>query len=236
MKLLKFFRKSSFIILSSMLIFIVSCTQYDLNSSNQSFDYGAHISFISNKSLINSLISTKYSKSISSKEISQDILNKVNIELGTNLAYPDLALGLADYDRDEILSISMKQGWINKRDIDLNNTFLNDLQIHDFDYALDNFEKTVLKLELSKEEFAKLNIFANLVKSINYQYPDLFDLQNSQQARGFWACAGATLALTAATAGLSTCLTVFACVGAVVLHAIALTNFAEKCFPKKGNE
>ncbi len=216
-----------------MLIFIVSCTQYDLNSSNQSFDYSSHISFISNKSIINSLISTKYSKSISTKEISQDILNKVNIELGTNIAYSDLALDLADFKRDEILSISLELGWVNQRDIDLNNIFLNDLQTHNFDYALDNFENAVLNLELTKDEFEKLNFFANLVKSINYQYPDLFDLQNSQQARGFWACAGATLALAAATAGLSSCLTVVACAGAFLLHVVAMTNFADKCIPKK---
>jgi hypothetical protein len=229
MNIFTFFRKSSFIFISAIGFLALSCTQYDLNSSNQNFDYSAHISFISNKSLINSLISTKYSKSISSKEISQDILNKVNIELGTNIAYPDLALNLTDYDRDEILDISLKQGWTNQRDIDLNSTFLNDLQTHDFDYALSNFENTVLKLELSKDEFAKLNIFANLVKSINYQYPNLFDLQNSQLARGFWACAGATLALAAATAGLSSCLTIVACGAAFLLHVVAMTNFGDKC-------
>jgi len=179
------------------------------------------------------LISQNYSNSISKKEISQDILKKINTELGSNLNYPDLALDLINYDRDKILNISLKQEWLNQKDIDINNLFLNDLQIHDFNYALTNFENTVLKLNLSKEEFEKFNTFANLVKSVNYQYPNLFDLQNTQQARGFWACAGATLALAAATAGLSSCLTVVACVGAFLLHVVAATNFANKCIPKE---
>lgn len=155
----------------------------------------------------------------------------MNSELGTSVSYPNLALDLIDYDREQILNLSLREGWINQTDIDLNNAFLADLTNNNFDIALSNFENNVLELNLSNQEFEKQNLFVNIVKSFNDIDSKLFKTQtsNNYQARGGWACAGAIFALAATTAGLSSCATIVACAGAILLHLVALDSVARKC-------
>lgn len=163
------------IFLASLVLF-ASCSQYESTPPNQSFDYEANSFFKSNQSLINLVtLNQKQQKSVPTKDISLQIMNNLNKELGTNISHPNLALDLIDYDRDQILNLSLNKGWINQNDIDLNNAFLNDIENYNFDIALANFEKTVLKLNLSNLEFEKQNLFANIVKSFNDIDPSLFN-------------------------------------------------------------
>lgn len=161
--------------------------------------------------------------------ISHEILNKTNIVLGTSLFYPELGLDLIDYNREEIFEIALRQGYINKKDIELNNILFNNLKVYDFDLALSNYEEAVINLKLSNEKFNQLNTFVNIIKSFNYKYPSLFKIQNAEVARGGWACVGAIFALAVATAGLSSCATIVACGAAILLHLIALDSVARKC-------
>lgn len=219
-------QRSYIAMLSAILMLFVSCNQYDeAVIEEQSFDYSAFHFLKTNNEFINSFT---FNKSKSSQEISQEILNNINRELGTNVTYPEQLFDLFDQDMEYILNKSLENGWISQYNIDLSEEFLENLTNFDFDYALEKFEQNALALNLPIEEFQKLNIFANTIKSINLQTPELFRPENLQ-AKGFWSCAGATFALTVATAGLSSCATLVACAGAVALHLIAFNNFGNEC-------
>ncbi|WP_430409756.1 hypothetical protein [Kordia sp.] len=222
--------RSYIAVVSSLLIMFTSCSQYEeVSSENQNFDYSAHEFFTINQQFLTNLT---LSKSTSFLNINQEILDNLNEEFETNLSYPELLPDLFGHDMEYILNKSLKLGWINQYNVDLTESFLRDLIDFDFDYALKEFEKNALALNLSTEEFQKLNIFANTVKSINLYHPELFIAENIL-AKGFWGCAGATLALTAATAGLSSCATIVACAGAIALHLVALNNFGTQCLSDK---
>ncbi|MFK7747814.1 MAG: hypothetical protein AB8B65_05465 [Kordia sp.] len=236
---LNFFRNKYFTIALSSLFFVFSCTTHGVETADtnaRSIDYSTFQSFKSNTKNLNDLISThqlnKNSESIS--EISQAILDEVNSELATNIAYPNTVLELPDYLGEEIIEISLANGWIEDVDVNLINSFISDLESNDFNHAMSNFENSILTLEVSDEKFEKLNLTANLIQSAYYDTPEVFD--NLQKSEDGWVdCAIATLALASATAGLASCATVVACAAAVALHYGAMTNFGRACFPKKPN-
>lgn len=236
MILLKFFRHKYFAVALSTLFLVFSCTTHGTQTADnqsRSIDYETFNNFKSNIDLLNKIISdTQMSKNDASVvDISQEILHEVNIELGTNLSYPEAALQLPDHLGEEIIEIGLANGWIDDIDISLINSFMNDLENSDFSQAMSNFENTIQNLEVSDEKFEKLNLTANLIQSINYDNPNIFnDLQKViGDDDGWFDCALATLALATATAGLAGCATVAACAAAVALHIGAVKNFGRAC-------
>jgi len=236
MTLLKFFRHKYFAVALSSLFLVFSCTTHGIETTDnqpKSIDYSTFNSFKTNINILNKIINDKQiSKSSESiADISQGILDQVNLELGANLAYPETALLLPDHLGEEIIQIAVTNGWIDDIDINLINSFMNDLENSDFTQAMSNFENTIQNLEVSNEKFEKLNLTANLIQSAYYDNPNIFE--NLQKVEGdddgWFDCALATVALASATAGLASCATVAACALAVTLHYNALKNFGRAC-------
>jgi hypothetical protein len=227
MNILTFLRKPYLAILLSVLILFSSCGQYGNEIENkqsfdntQSFNYESFNKFKSQEYKIN--INSLKSKKSTSLEKNRNILNQVNTELGTDLIFPDKALELVDYDKDEIFQISLKEGWMSQQDVDLTNDFISDIRSNGIDKAISNYEKTILNLSLSNEEFARQNIFLNLIKSINFTNPNLFKMglqDKSLQAKytTWYKCGAASIALAAATASMASCVTIAACGLAIIL-------------------
>jgi hypothetical protein len=233
MNLFPVFRHKYFVYSLSLLFFIVSCTTsgVEISSENRSFDYSSFELFKSNTDFIESLDlhSLAFAK-ITTLERNRLILDGINLELGTNVTMPEIALQLTDYGPEEIIEIGLANQWMDDLDVQLIDNFIADLESNDFDLAITNFENSILSLNIADEKFEKLNTMANILESINYQYPNTF-VDDSLEKNG-WRCALATLALTAATAGLATCATVVACAAAVAIHVGALHNFMDQCLTK----
>lgn len=231
MKVLKFFRKSSTILASAFLILLVSCTQYDLNSSKeQSFDYSA-FEQLNNKT--DSIDLTSLASRASASDRNKALFEAANVALKLNETLPQLAFDLSDYDADTINSTSLNQDWLTQPEINVTKVFLSDLETVGFNSAVTNFENSVIAMSLPGLEFTKMNIFMNVIKSMDKKTPTLFqpDFSNmtSQQKTTWYQCAAASIALTVAIAGTTSCLTVAACGLALVLVYAASNGFAHNC-------
>lgn len=228
---MKNFRKPYWAIFLALLVLLISCEKYeyyDDRDTNSLFEYDIYNHFIESQELLSQTISSVENLRESEiKIISSQILQFLNTELGTNLVIPEGYLDLINQDREFILESSLEEGWLNETDIRLNDLFLQDIISSDFNTALNNFEERVFELNLSQDDFNKQVQFANMIKSINDIDPELFRV--SATSRGGWACAGAVLALTAATAGLASCATIAACGFAILLHLAAIDGVARKC-------
>lgn len=230
---LNLFRNKYLVIVLSTLFLTFSCTTHGLETDIQSktMNYDIFNDFKSNVGILNSL---KHSINLEKEnqtfvEFSQAILDQINLEMGTNLVYSDEELKIPDYSAEEIIEISLANDWMNQTDVDLINAFMNDLENHDFNFAFTNYENSILTLSVTDEKFEKLNLTANLILSANYENPEIFNQIQKSGEIGGWDCVLATLALAAATAGLSSCATVAACGMAVALHYNALKNFGKAC-------
>ena len=92
MNLLKPFRKSSLIYLSSLLFFVVSCTQYEpIKNAQREMDYSLHQLYKSQPQLNIDYISIQIQNK-STEELSQALLDIVNEANGTNISLPEVVL------------------------------------------------------------------------------------------------------------------------------------------------
>ncbi len=92
MNLLKPFRKSSLIYLSSLLFFVVSCTQYEpIKNAQREMDYSLHQLYKSQPQLNIDYISIQIQNK-STEELSQALLDIVNEANGTNISLPGVVL------------------------------------------------------------------------------------------------------------------------------------------------
>ncbi len=236
MTILKNLRKPYFAMFLSFLMLFISCKQYDseLNEIEQSFDYKVfntykntnHLDAIINK--INT--SNKDRSNLSVLETNKLILSTVNDELDTGLYLPESLLSMSvDMEANDIYEIALTNNWLDIKDVELTKNFANDAETIGFDLAVENYQNKVLALNLSSKEFAKKNIFINAVKALDYENPKLFTVNNNTQARGWYRCALATIALAATTAALASCITIVACGLAVLLQVNAVYGFADQC-------
>lgn len=221
------------------LILFPSCVQEkgDDFFEKHEFNYSEFEFFKSNLSFVDNLRMPSELNPSEKVVFSKNLLNEINNNFGTDVKFPDFAFELINKDREQILETSLKQGWIDLEEVELNNMFLEDLQALGFDLAIKNYENKVLNLDLTKEEFLKKNMFINLMKSLEFDNPELFppisdeflNLNSRISCDSGWRCAGSIVALTAATASLASCATVLACGGAVMLHIIAIDSAAISC-------
>lgn len=237
MNILKTFRKPYLSILLSSLILFVSCGQENLQIENtkNSFDYSTFNEFKNSSSFENikqTIENNNFKKKSfnSTLEANKMVLNIVNSEIGTNIELPDSALQLTDYTPEQMLNTSLENNWMNEEDIALTKSLINDVETLGFEKAIKNYENNTLNMRLSSEEFAKKNLFINMIKSMNHENPDLFKLDNSVQARGWLRCAASSIALAAAIAASSSCVTIVACGVAIACLYAASTSVADNCF------
>lgn len=237
MNILKTFRNPYLSILLSSFILFVSCGQDSLQIENN-FDYSAFNKFKNNSSFENIkqiIQSNNFKKKLynSTLETNKIILNVVNSEFKTKIELPDLTLQLTDYTSEQILDISLKNKWVNERDITLIKLLLNDIEAFGFEKAIKNYENNTFNMRLSNKEFSKKNLFLNMIKSINHENPNLFKLKsldNTVQAKSWLKCAASSIALAAAIVASSSCVTIVACGVAIACLYAASTSVADNCF------
>ena len=115
MNSLKLFRNSKLILCASVFMFIVSCTQYDINNANQNFDY-SKIYF--NNSLNNSL----YRTTIGNRNYA--ILDDINEFYETEIVLPDDFLDMhLDMTAEDIKSASLLFRYASQQDLNLMDAF-----------------------------------------------------------------------------------------------------------------
>lgn len=240
MNYLKILRKPILAKLMAILILYASCEQHQLTTEplNQ-FDYTVYNTFRSSNAFSN-IMAKLHDLEISFKNDTDfdkyhSILKIVNEETNAGLNIPDNMFLISDQEPESQLEFAYNNGMISKIDYELGSTFITDIMINDFETALENYESSVLSLDLDSEEFSVKNNVANMMKSLNDEYPSLFD--NSQSKGSGWRCALATVAFLSALAGLSSCATVVACGLAMTLFVGASINFVEQCGedPPAGN-
>lgn len=200
MTLFNYLRKRSFIYVSTALILFVSCTQYEpINQARESFDYKMYEAFKDHPKLeidYDALLNGR----LSIEEINQALLDAINAEYGTSITLSDIALGLSDKPAEGIQSISLENGLLSNQDITLIDNLLLNLEENSFTDSVALFETEVLSMEITDENFVKYESFANSLKVLNDENPEIFVV--GQLQRGWLACAGAILGLTLAIVGL----------------------------------
>lgn len=231
MKAFNFLRQPHFALILSMILLIFSCTHYEaIQKEEFEFDYSNFENFkITYPTIDFGKDFTNFRTYDNTVETNRALLDIINNELGTDLVYPDLALKAIEFTSEEIIDISLREGWINQKQANLTEDFMFDIQNYDFDTAITNLENSSLSLNLSEEDFEKINTFAINLKSLNYENPSLFDISTNEYSRGGWRCALAIVALASATAGLGSCVTVAACALAVALHINAIYAVSDHC-------
>jgi len=166
-------------------------------------------------------------------------LNIVNSKVDNKLNLPDAALELAELSSKEILSLSLKNKWMTLEDVTLTKSFLSDFKNNGIDLAILNFEKRVLEMNLSKEEFSKKNLFINTVMVMKYKNPNAFykDFEtnknllskSSAEDEGILGCVLASIVLVGATIALGSCVTLFLCGLALFSWGYSFNNWMNKC-------
>lgn len=162
------------------------------------------------------------------------ILQDINNMYGTSLNIPDNVLNamMTKSSEDEIKAFLISENLINSQDIQLLSDFINDLKTNSFDVSIDEFERSVISLNLSQVEFEKYNIVANSFKILNDEKVNLFN--NAQSAeRGVLSCIwNYVLWIFAVIAFFVACLgpqAIFLCVIAVVALLDQTLSTAEEC-------
>jgi hypothetical protein len=235
MKTLDYFRKPHLSIIMASIFLFVSCEQYENQViETQAFDYSIFHEYqkssVPNKVRIDIQNSNVKNLNLKKAEKNEVVLGIINVNTEGTFELPNEVLMLLEVESSEILPKALEKNILNQTEVDLTNIFLNDLKQSGFENAIQNYEKTVLKLSLNKEEFAKANAFANIMKSLHYDNPDFFgDGISSRDLDSWWTCVVAVAGLTVATLALLECLTVFACILAIILWDAALKSVAEEC-------
>ncbi len=146
----------------------VSCNKdnYENDGSIRKFNYKT---FESYKNIVIRTEIPSTVSGISDNEMKhQKILNIVNDNMGSTMSLNSL-----DYKYLNNLK-NNEDEYLNSKDIDLLNKFEADLLESNFQIALNNFEKNVLKLNLNDSEFGKYNTFINIILLIENAEPEIF--------------------------------------------------------------
>lgn len=239
MKNFKRLRKPHFMVILLFPIFMFSCIEENKIQEipKNEFSYSDFELFKNNFSLVESIYEQDDLNSEILSGFNRDLLGKINVKLGTTVEYPDILFSLLGQDKDKIWQTGLTQGWMKKWEIELFEKFIYEWQNDGFNISIQNFEERVINLNLNRVEFQKKNLFINILKSLAIKNPKLFssieNLESEIDSRivceSVLRCAGAVVALAAATASLSSCATVLACGGAILLHIIAIDSVAVSC-------
>ncbi|MEE9408778.1 MAG: hypothetical protein V3V28_11965 [Polaribacter sp.] len=187
---MKNFRKPYLSIIMASVFLFVSCSQYDSESQDveivNKFDDTILNNFKNNLSTFHNVMKevTKIKtnkRSTNSIESQNEILGIINKNYNTNIQIEGNLLELSNLNSNEILSSSLKNGWITKKDVELTKSLIDNIELEGFDLAIKKYAEDVEKLSLSKEEFSKKNIFVNTLKFINFQNPNYFKVKGFLQ-------------------------------------------------------
>ncbi len=224
---LNFFRKPTFSILLSFLILTFSCTSNSSIDETIKFDYNTLNKFKITGFNLNVPIETK--NIVDDADRFQCFVNIINNQYNTVLSVNDYDNNLVGIKNSLKTSLSNSNEYVfSENDIYLMDKLNTDIDTFGFEVALVNLEKNVIDLKVGDEEFAKYNLFANVISIIHYENPDVFKQEGDLQAR-LTACQKAIIANALATVGLAACGTGFFCGVAIAAKILALDAVLDAC-------
>ena len=233
MNILTILRKPQFAIYASLFMLFFSCSQYEIR--NNAFDYAFFNEQKNNKvfdKIYEKVKAINFERRTNSNlEFKKEILEIVNSEVGTDINLSDEILELSDYSGNEVLDIAQNKGWISETDKSLLISFNNDFESENFDTAIENYENSVLSMNLSEEEFVKKNNFANIIKLVNSEInnPNESTVNREMLSSRSWGCFFAIIGWIVAIVGLFACATVILCGVALIGYGIAVRHLFLNC-------
>jgi hypothetical protein len=168
-------------------------------------------------------------------------LNEINNEFNSSLELNEMdvvALNSSNISNNW-QSFYLDNGYINVKQLDLINEFSQDASDLGFDTAIQNFESSVLSLNLSDREFGEYNLLANSLYLMNDYYNES-NSKSGMYAKGrpsWWGAAGCGVAIASnaiSTYALIACAvpnptTPAACGVAVVAKALSFAGIIFGC-------
>jgi hypothetical protein len=229
MNILKKIRNPIFAIYASIFMLFFSCSQYEIRNEivESAFDSELYDAFKKGdiELFVNNNSNTK-----KSLENSKNLLTKINKHYGTDLKIPDNFFQLfldRNIDKNVILETSLKEGWLNKNDINLTNELIENINSKGYNSAIDVFKNQTLKLNLSEEEFSKKNTFINVLEIMHDENPSFFETNYLQ--KGGWGCFWAVAFFIVAVISMVSCVTWVLCGFAAYGLMEASDNLVERC-------
>jgi len=151
-----------------------------------------------------------------------------------DLTVPKSLVEIRGLNSDDIPNKLHADGLLSDFDMKVLDDFIADLESSNFDTALNNYETRILSLKLNDNEFEKMNVYANLLKTMNHNNPEVFINSGSELDRWpDWGCIKASAALGLATAALSACAgggpIQPACYAAIAAYVLALDAYYNEC-------
>jgi len=187
-------RKPKIAIFLSILVFFVSCEQYDTDDKIESIVQSKKLDFSlyeTYKDYDFQKLKVNTSTSRVPNENLQNIIGQLEANLQVEIGIEDfnLAVNMLEMNANDIFSTGISEGILTAKDFSLFNDFIIDLELSDFNNAIDKFEENIILDEnISTLEIEKYTEIANVMK-----------LLNEADSRIFMA-AGSTLACISAIA------------------------------------
>ncbi|MFN3272981.1 MAG: hypothetical protein ACK40Y_10640, partial [Cloacibacterium caeni] len=192
MNILNFFRKPLFSVLLSSLFLVYSCSRSEEGIKKNEFDLSIYNTYKANKIDFSKYKLSKKTKSNISGRTFESFaytVDMINQDFNTSLTVNQLDNELLDnnitYGTPEYLApVDVIDDYMTNTDINLCNTFENDLELYGFQVAMQNFQGNVISLNLPEAEFQKYNTIANTFYIMNSVNPEIFqaDLTNTNRS------------------------------------------------------
>lgn len=221
MKTLEFFRKPFLSVFMACAFLFLSCSD-DNDTPNRTIDYSAFEVYKTQHNQIFDGMPT-FDNTLSSQQNVQNVFDHINSKLGTSeQPHPKFHQYLS-ISGDEIMASLKEDGRITQNHETIINSFMEDVRDRGFDTAINNYENTIAKTNMTDEEFVVFHHFANSVKSMHHFNPNVFD---GTTGRGWWACFKAKIAYGLALSAHSACLASVLLTEGLSIPACALTYYA----------
>jgi hypothetical protein len=123
---------------------------------------------------------------------------------------------------------ALKEGWLERSDVDLANRLVEDFDNKGFETTINNYKSEIISSNYSQEEFDKQNTFVNIMEVMHEDQPALFE-NSKLQAKGFWSCLWAIIVFILAYASVLACVTWVLCGFALYGLALATNDLVDEC-------
>ena len=179
------------------------------------------------------------SKSSSLETQARGILDNINSEFGTNVAFTQADADFVNSKSvEEMKRVFLDKKYVSNQQFELIDRFATEAEQFGFETAITNFEESILNMKgLTEEEFNKYNYVVNTLYIANDYFTEN-DLNGLIKKPSWWQAAGCGVAIAAnavATYGLVACAvpnptTPAACGVAIAGKALAYAGIVFGCF------
>lgn len=183
--MLKYFRNPVTSIFLSLLVLFVSCNGPLLLEENDSileditFNYSI---FENNKGTLLDLSTFEDISYSSNIEFTNEVLNKINIKLGTQLDLDHNFKSLKFKSKDEIVEWGLQNKVIDNNDVIILTSLNKNLNLMDIDDALNELEFDVNSTLNKVEKRVVFEKLANVIKLVEYEDKGIFSSSISDKA------------------------------------------------------